>query len=265
MVELREAIRLKPNAAEPHLLLSLILRQHGDYPRAVEESRLALAADPGRQGVREQYLSTAIKGRLYTQALQEAEIGRKDNPADLKLWVYQALALQGLGRSVEAEALMRQAAAGNRESAAPWLFLGDTMVLRKEYQAALSCYEEVLKREPTNDKVMNNVAFLTAEHGTDLRRARELAAYLNWKYPDNPEYADTLGWVLVKQGHAEQAVPYLSRAVLGLPKNPEPRYHLGKALLLSGNKEQGRKELEAGLRLGADFNGAPEARKLLDR
>ena len=265
LAELREAIRLQPGSAEPHLLLARILRTDGDYFHAMEESRMALTANPNLQEAREQYVATALEGRLYAEALREAEVGRKQNPEDLKMWGYQALALQGLGRIKEADALLREAAAGNRHAAPPWLFMGDLLLLRGEYHAALGCYEEALKREPTNDAAMNNVASLIAEHGTDLTRAHELAAFLNWKYPGNPTYADTLGWVLVKEGSVTQAVPYLYRAVAGLPQSPENHYHLGAALLLTGSLEQGRLELESALRLASDFDGASQARKLLGR
>ena len=265
MNELREAIRLQPNAAEPHLLLARILRIDGDFSHAVEESRVALMVNPDHPDAREQYITTAIEGRFFTDALREAAAGHRKYPADIKLLGYQALALQGLGRFDEADTLLREAAAGDPQAAHPWLFMGDLLLLRKEYQAALKCYEEGLKRDPKNIKVMNNIASLTTERGFDLKRAHQLAAYLNWKYPNNPAYADTLGWVLVKQGEAELSMPYLRQAVVGAPQNPEHRYHLGAALLSTGYREQGRKELEAALRLGTDFDGAPRARTLLER
>lgn len=257
--ELREAIRLKPDSAEPHLLLSRILRTDGAYPQAVEESRLALAASPDRLEIREQHIATALEGGLFAEALREAEILRQREPKNLKVWGYQALALHGLGRTGEADALLREAAAGDRQAAAPWFYMGDLLLCRKEYSAALRCYDEGLKREPHNNMVLNNVAALT----TDLLRAHTLAAYLNWKYPKNPDYADTLGWVLVKQDKPVQALPYLRTAVAGLPQNPEYRYHLGMALLKTGNRDAGRKELETAFRLASDFNGAAQARVVL--
>ena len=263
LTELRAAIRLQPNAAEPHLLLSRILRTDGDYPHATEESRLALTADPDHLEARKNYITTALEGRLYAEALREAEVGRMKSPEDMMLLGYQARALQGLGRTGEADALLRKAAAGDRRAATPWLVMGDLLLLRKETRAALNCYEEGLKRDPNNIKTMNNIAALTAESGADLKRARELAAYLTWKHPDNTTYADTLGWVLVKQGEAAQAVPYLRQAVVGAPQSPGHHYHLGTALLKIGSRKQGRQELEAALHLASDFDGASRARTLL--
>jgi tetratricopeptide (TPR) repeat protein len=265
LAELREAIRLQPAAVEPHLLLARILRKDGDYLQALEECRRALAAKPDHQATRELFLSIALEGKFYAEALREAGTGRKTSPGDIKLLAWETLALQGLGRTGEADALLREYASGNRQAAHPWLFLGDLLYQRKEYQAALGCYEEVLKREPDDATAMNNVAALSAGHGGDLKRAHKLAALLNWKYPDNPGYADTLGWVLVKQGQATQALPYLRRAVAGKPKNPEIRYHFGTALVKSGNLASGKKELTEALRLGSDFDGADQAQSQFGR
>lgn len=263
LAELREAIRLQPAMVEPHLLLAQILRRKGDYHQALEECRLALAAKPDHKEARELFLSIAVEGRFFAAALPEAEAGRKKYPEDVKLLAWQTLALQGLGRTGEAETLLKEAAAGNRQAAHPWLLLGDSFYQRKEFQAALQCYEEVLKREPDNATAMNNVASMLAGNGTDLNRAHQLAAYLNWKYPGNPAYADTLGWVLLKRGEAAESVPYLRRAVARQPKNPELRYHFGAALLKAGNQAAGRKELAEALRISGDFAGADTARMLL--
>ncbi len=263
LVELQEAIRSQPAAVEPHLLMARVYQAGGDYNRALEECRLALAADHDHLRAREQIVTTALAGKNYPEALREAEVGRKMNLLDLKMWIYQALALRGLGRFSEAEQLLREASTLNPVAASPWFMLGTFMEQRKEFAMALHCYEEGLKREPKNLTAMNNVAALSVEHGGDLRRAHELAAYLSWKYPRNPDYADTLGWILVKEGKTAQAIPFLRLAVAGMPGSPEYRYHLGAALLKAGNQAAGRKELAGAFRLSGNFYDADKARALL--
>ena len=58
-------------------------------------------------------------------------------------------------------------------------------------------------------------------------------------------------------------MPYLRRAVRGMPQNPEHHYHLGSALLEAAHREEGRQELQAAVRLKPDFAEAAQARALL--
>ena len=263
LVELREAIRRKPTAFEPHLLLAKIYSGEKKFSQAVQECRLVLNLDLGHRQAREQLIVAALAGRIYDEAAREAEVGRRSDPVDMKMWFYQAEALQHLGRADEAERVLREAAAANPALGTPLFRLGDDFARRGVIPSAVRCYEEGLKREPQNLPVMNNLAQLLADQGSDLRRAQELAAYVNWKQPGNPAYADTLGWVLVKRNKFDEAVPYLMSATKRAPQIPGIHYHLGVALIKSGNRDAGRGQLSTALRLAKDFDGAAQARALL--
>jgi predicted Zn-dependent protease len=110
---------------------------------------------------------------------------------------------------------------------------------------------------------MNNIAQLTADHGYEYERAATLASRMYAKFPNDPAVADTLGWVLFKQGKLYQGLPLLMFASASAPNNPAHRYHLGAALIKNGQIAPGRKELEAALKLSKDFDGASQARTLL--
>ena len=55
------------------------------------------------------------------------------------------------------------------------------------------------------------------------------------------------GWIYLKRGMTESALQIFRVLVLEYPDNPTYRYHLGATLLNSGEKAQGRNELEAAL------------------
>jgi Flp pilus assembly protein TadD len=136
-------------------------------------------------------------------------------------------------------------------------------VLTGDFTGAEKSYEAALLRSPDNRKVMNNIAMLIADHGYDLPRAQRLAEQLIRDDPDNPVFADTLGWVCLRQGRGKEAVPLLKMAAVGLPRSPTVRYHLGAALLATGDHVSGRRELAQALSLSRDFTGAAQARTLL--
>jgi tetratricopeptide (TPR) repeat protein len=75
------------------------------------------------------------------------------------------------------------------------------------------------------------------------------------RFPNNPGFSDTLGWVYYRRGLHTAAVEQLQRAVAGASKiggdNSLYRFHLGAALAAKGDKQTARRELQKCLELHA--------------
>ena len=85
---------------------------------------------------------------------------------------------------------------------------------RGEHAAAIDAYEDLLRRNPDEDRAANNLAMLLVAHRSDrasLERAWQLAA--RFSTSTNPAYLDTAGWVLVKRGEVGPALRLLEQAV----------------------------------------------------
>ncbi len=65
--------------------------------------------------------------------------------------------------------------------------------------------------------------------------------------PNNPAFADTLGWILVQRGQVEAGLRYLRDARLRAPESGEIRFHLAYALAKTGRTAEAREELIAAL------------------
>jgi Flp pilus assembly protein TadD len=65
--------------------------------------------------------------------------------------------------------------------------------------------------------------------------------------PNNPDYADTLGWILVQKGEIEPGLRYLREARLRSPQNGGIRFHLAFALAKAARDSEARDELTAAL------------------
>jgi len=131
-------------------------------------------------------------------------------------------------------------------------------------ERAIVEYEALLARVPGNDLVANNLAWLLAEHrGTvaDLDRALEIAR--RFEGAVNPSFLDTLGWIRVKRGENDLAIPILQRARERAPNAIAPMYHLGVALLKAGRADEGRQLLRRVLQSAEPFDRRDEARRLL--
>jgi tetratricopeptide (TPR) repeat protein len=142
--------------------------------------------------------------------------------------------------------------------------LGGLAEMDKDWPKATSEYEAALKLDPNFAIAKNNLAWLYTEHGGSVKVALRLAQEARSAMPKDPHVADTLGWVLIKVGSAESALPYLKESVGAAPANASYHYHLGVAYLDSGQTREAKRELERALRLQASFDGSADARKSLE-
>jgi len=92
-------------------------------------------------------------------------------------------------------------------------------------------YERILQIDPSAPVASNNLAFIYAEDGGNLDVALQLAEQARRKLPNAPEVADTAGWVYVKRGMPNVAIPLLEESVFKDPSNGTFAYHLATAVL----------------------------------
>lgn len=149
-------------------------------------------------------------------------------------------------------------------NAAVHVQLGALAEIKKDWPQAISQYETAIKLDSNSAVAKNNVAWLYAEHGGNIAVALRLAQEARSALPKDPHVADTLGWLLVRMGSAESAIPYLKECVAAIPANASYHYHLGTAYSKAGQKEQAKHELRTALRLQESFEGSDDARKALD-
>ncbi len=119
----------------------------------------------------------------------------------------------------------------------------------------------VLAERPRDPIALNNLAWIYQKRGD--KRARDLAQQAYVLFPGG-QTADTLGWILVKQGSPETALPLLRQASAQLGGNLDIKYHLATALNDTGRHDEARKLLSALMESKASFDEKPNAQKLLD-
>ena len=110
---------------------------------------------------------------------------------------------------------------------------------------------------------LNNLAYLLGKDPARLDEAVALAERAYGAAPRSPAVADTLGWLLYKNGALERAETLLTQATGGAPDNPEIRYHLGLVYAKRDKKAEARREIERALE-APNFAAADEARRVLD-
>jgi tetratricopeptide (TPR) repeat protein len=141
-------------------------------------------------------------------------------------------------------------------------FLGVLYEYGGQPKQAIEHYESAIRYEPNLGEAKNNLAYMYAEKGENLDRALDLAQEAKALMPDNPNTADTLGWVLYRRGVPSAAIGYLKEAVAGIEAGDANRglvrHHLAQAYEASGDKENAKSTAQAAL---ADHAAYSEARQ----
>ncbi|HEX8148913.1 MAG TPA: tetratricopeptide repeat protein [Pyrinomonadaceae bacterium] len=133
---------------------------------------------------------------------------------------------------------------------------------RNNLDAAAEYYRRVLSIRPDEPVAANNLAALYGDHGRgNPEEAIRLGQDVVRRFPGEPGFADTLGWVYFRRGLYRDSVEQLKRAVEGAAKrggdNSLYRWHLGAALAKNGDKAAARRELQKSLELAAQEQQRP--------
>lgn len=174
-----------------------------------------------------------------------------------------AEAEQAKGNLQQAIAIARRAIAMDPQKMQRKAFLASMLTASGGRDEAIGIYKEVLKAQPSNHQVANNLAFMMAESGRDLDEAARLASVCVRERPEVDVFADTLGFVTLKQGRYDQAIGLLQGAVKKNPNEGLYRYHLGLALIGKGDRTAAKLELEQAVKLKLEPADRAEVTKLL--
>lgn len=133
-----------------------------------------------------------------------------------------------------------------------------------KYEQAIAQYEIVLKKQPGNVNVINNLALLYDKTGS--AKSLEYAEIAYSLAPEHPAILDTLGWLLLKNNYSEKrAVDLLYKALRDDPGSANIRYHYAKALLSIGERKKALNQLNSIIPSAHDFESKRDAVELLNK
>jgi cellulose synthase operon protein C len=202
-----------------------------------------------------------MAARQYAQAADAYDKALKlapSTPLALRLFRAQVAA----GKSAPAAAGLKQWFAQHPNDLAAAEILGGYELAVHDFAAAKDDFQFVLKKAPENIIALNDLAWLSQKAG-DLKGARALAERAYLLSPNMSQTADTLGWIMVQQGQAADAVSLLRTARAGEKSDSTVQYHLAVALSDSGHRAEAMTVLAPLIKQGATkFDDMPAAEKL---
>lgn len=259
LASLNKALALDPDLADAQVnLLNLLIGQN----KFAEALALARSVHQRRP---ESARGHKLEGDVYSAQQKYPEaVKAYERAFDLQQNGALLIQLHGAliknNRSAEAHARMDEWFRKRPDDIPTRLYYASSMVVAKDYQAAIGHLHAVLKRDPDNVIALNDLAW--AYQRLNRKEALHHAERAHKLAPNSPAIMDTLGWIHLETGNIARARPLLQKASALAPGAAEIRYHYGMALAKSGDKAGARRELERAL-AAKDFSGRAEARALL--
>jgi tetratricopeptide (TPR) repeat protein len=236
---LRRALQVRPD--DPGILVSLLLAMSRHYPDLSgghpDANKHQRASDTKIQE-RFNRLLVAAQGNVQAKSFRQNLI--------------LGSLLRRAGRSSEAVIPLGCAAALQEDNVQALNELAWAQESAGLYHAACKTLDGLLKLRPHEANLLNFYGYLLADQGWELKRAQSMIEEAVQAEPKNPYYLDSLGWVLYRQGHYEEALAKLIDSANLIGDDLTVLLHMGEVLLSLQRYDEARGVLERALALGGD-------------
>jgi tetratricopeptide (TPR) repeat protein len=293
----RQQIQAKPQVPNPYFFLGVVQAQQNKPEEARKSFEKVLELAPDNPLAIDQLVDLDVKAKDFAAASQRIEEQLKKHPKAAASYLLLGKVQMAQEKWKEAEATLKKALEIDSNSAAACDMLVKTYLAtnrlpeaarevervlekapknqsalmtlaairgqQKDFAKARDAYERVLAINPNFVSVLNNLAYLYAEHLNQPDKAYDLAQKARTLDPGNAAVADTLGWAAFKRGDYQQALTLLKEGASNLTANPEVQYHLGMAHYMMGQAEAARTAFQKAVEGTEDFPGKAEAKSRL--
>ena len=232
-------------------------------PDALKLLQEQLSRNPQNQVMRMVTANAALVVKQFDLAEREYRKLLEVDPKNFELFLRLGEVIYVKGQAQQALDMFRQAEALQPKQPRLNLDIALAMESLGMRHEALPYYKTVLSLEPANAVALNNLAFLMAEDGRDLDTALTYIQEARQQYPDDPNIADTMGWILLKKGLYDDALSIFKDLVKRNPQKALFRYHLGVALYNKHDVPGARQSLQMALSLKPDKEEEKEIRAWL--
>jgi tetratricopeptide (TPR) repeat protein len=243
----RRAMQVAPKEANARLLLAAIFLAQGQRERAAGELETLVAQQPDNPAGHEALGRVRLAQARQAEALAAFQQAQALRPSWPLPYIDAGIASIQLASYDQALQQFEKALKLAPESLTAQFGVAQSDELRGNVGRAVQSYEKLLAANPDVQPALNNLAYHYAEQGVNLERALELARRAQALDPTDKHIYDTLGWICHQLGKREEAINHLQKAAWLTPESGVVQYHLGKALLAAGRREEAATAFRAAL------------------
>ena len=234
-----------PNNSEVYALRANVKLLHGQEAASITDFKKALLLDSGNIAIWEDLVAAYLTLKENRQAEKTVAIIKKRFPVHpLRFRAMEGEVCFRSGNVKKAALLLEKVVQPSVAHKDKQLYLqaGSTLAVCYDKlgfsDKSIRLYESILDIDAANYFMMNNLAYVLAERGKELPRAKELALKAVAAEPENASYLDTLGWVLFKLADYDKSREHLEKAASLDTREPEILDHLAHVYQKLGNPEK---------------------------
>jgi putative PEP-CTERM system TPR-repeat lipoprotein len=262
--EYEEALRLDPNRMDGLNLIAQLMVKEGKPQEALERVKRHFDKAQDHAGIFQILGEISASAGDVKKGIGYLEKGLAINPNLVSAYLKMGDLYAGQQDFDQAIAAYLKAVERTPRAIEPRMRVAMMYERKKQYAKANEFYEEILDINQNFVPAANNLAWNSAEHGGNIDVALRWAQKARENDPQNPNVADTIGWIYYKLGMFAKAINRLQESTERLGNNnPNVLYHLGMAYYRVGKRAEAREALIKALALSRNFNGADEAIKTL--
>jgi tetratricopeptide (TPR) repeat protein len=292
----RQMATVFPKNPEVPRLMGVVYEQQGDTAKAHEAYEQSLALAPDYMPTLERISALDMAAKRYDIAEKRLAAVIDRNPKLGQPWLLQGKVYWASGQTNQAESAMSKAIEQDPNLPGAYLSLARLYLSAHQEQQALArlnalvtktndttamlqigeinqqanrldeardAYEKLIAIQPDFAPALNNLAYLYSEHYGNIEKGAQMAERARKVRPDDPFVADTLGWILYKQGQYPRALGLIQESLEKEPNSAEVQMHLGMTYYMMEEEDLARVHIQQALTATGDFSGKDEARQCL--
>lgn len=235
------------------------------FDKSIALLKQEVAKNPDRPALRLALANDYVRAGQLDASIAEYQNLIQQNPEAGDLYLRLGESQRRKGDLVAAAASFRKCTELMPNEPGAHLALAMLQDQLKQTAQARSAYQKVLELQPDHPIALNNLAYILAETGGDLDQALTMAQRARQKLPQDPNVADTLGWIYIKKNLSDNAIEIFRELVRKEPGNPTFHYHLGVALYQKGDRLAARQALQAAMRNKPSADEAAKIKELMSK
>src|SRR5262245_38216672 len=175
--------------------------------------KTVLEGNPRRGTALDRLYGYHVERGTLDKLVTEYAARTQKNPKDGVAWMIIGLLESQRGKDAAAVAAFRQAEANLPDNAIPGYYLGQSLVLVGQPEAAAEAYERAITRKPNRNDLLDIFQALGRVHQRAQRTDKALDVWnrLEKLFPEDARVQEQIATTLIEEGQFEQALPRLEK------------------------------------------------------